>query len=50
MKVKGWKNRENERINSPDEAEIECRIVVIPIELISDSGDHIVLRCIFICI
>lgn len=27
--------------NSPDDADVEFRIVVIAIELISDSGDHI---------
>lgn len=27
--------------NSPDDADVEFRIVVIAIEFISDSGDHI---------
>lgn len=27
--------------NEPDETDVELRTVVIPIELISDAGDHI---------
>lgn len=33
---------DNDFSNLPEEAEIEC-LIVIPIELISESGDHIVI-------
>ena len=32
-----------DRIYSPEEADIECRMFIMPIELISESGDHILI-------
>lgn len=34
--------------NSPDDTDMEFRTVVIPMELISESGDHIVGRSFFV--
>lgn len=36
-----WKK--NQFYNSPEDAEIEC-LIVIPIEFISESGDHILVK------